>query len=101
MLLIQALLPSLIQAAPNSGSLVEICTAFGIKKTTVSEDGSSSFSSNPCPICNFADAFALPDAAPAMHAPTGIARACIAPISTGYSPHPILSLHLRGPPATL
>lgn len=100
-LLMQVLLPSIVRAAaPQNSQLLEICTAFGVKKMTVGDIDSSDSPAQwqDCPICNIANAFALPSSQTVFGLPNAVAVVMLLPVgSRTFSAIPGV-LHLRGPP---
>jgi hypothetical protein len=101
-LFVQALLPSLLHASTKKYvELGEICTAFGLKKLTLSASDTTTDAPQRqhCPICSLADAIYLPD--------SQLPFALPAPLLFALPDHPEshqyrlirLNLHLRGPPS--
>lgn len=100
-LLIQAWLPSFVHARAQTGShLAEICTAFGIKKPSTRDSGSSDsvFSAKQCPLCQVADAVALPPSLLVTCEHLLVVFDRPLPAGHAYTPATRLAVYLRGPP---
>lgn len=100
-LLIQALLPSFVHAAAPQGShFAEVCTAFGIKKLNTLDSGSSGSVSpiKQCPLCQLADALALPTSLLVVCEHLRVTFEHPLPCGHAYTPETRLAVYLRGPP---
>lgn len=103
LLLLQALLPTAVYAASARGGVVELCTAYGIKKVALHDVPAHEAkpSQQHCPLCALSHAPALPPASATIPLPALLARGVA--FLPDRHPHSVFRLcpQGRGPPASI